>query len=400
LDQALTSPAARDPVPIELSILMPCLNEAETIATCVSKASRFLRDHGVAGEVLVADNGSTDGSQELAGSAGARVVAVPTRGYGAALLGGIEAARGRYVIMGDADDSYDFLNLEPFLLRLRAGDDLVMGNRFAGGIKPGAMPFLHRYLGNPLLSLAGRLFFRVPIGDFHCGLRGFSREAIRNLGLTSPGMEFASEMIVKAAFKRLRCSEVPTVLSPDGRSGAPHLRTWQDGWRHLRFLVLHSPRWLFFYPGLVLLALGLVGVALLLPGPLRVTPTTVLDVHSLLAASFSVLIGVQLISFSILARRYAALEGVLPPTRRFFGALEAVSLERLLQAALIILVCGFVGFIWAFWYWASHGFGPIVYPRVMRVLIPSLVAVAVAVQLGASAFLASALSIRRGPEPP
>jgi glycosyltransferase involved in cell wall biosynthesis len=396
LDQALTSPVA-DADELELSIVMPCLNEAETVATCVTKAMRFLRQHGVAGEVVVADNGSTDGSQERAGAAGARVVPVPARGYGAALMGGIAAARGRYVIMGDADDSYDFLALAPFLDRLRAGDELVVGNRFRGGIKPGAMPFLHRYLGNPLLSLAGRLFYRVPIGDFHCGLRGFSRAAIDRLGLSSPGMEFASEMIVKAAFHRLKFSEVPTVLSPDGRSRSPHLKTWQDGWRHLRFLVLHSPRWLFFYPGIVLLALGLVGVALLIPGPLRVTPTTALDIHSLLAASFAVLIGVQLISFSILARRYAALEGVLPPKRGYLGMFEAVSLERVLQAALVILVGGLVGFAWAFWSWASHDFGPIVYAGVMRVLIPSLMAIAVAVQLAASAFLASVLSLRRGP---
>ena len=255
---------ARD---LELTILMPCLNEAETIETCIQKATGYLRSSGVVGEVLIADNGSTDGSVEMAQRLGARVVKVRERGYGAALIAGIEAARGRYVIMGDADDSYEFSNLEGFVSALRGGNELVMGNRFKGGIKPGAMPPLHRYLGNPVLSTIGRVFFNSPVGDFHCGLRGFNREAIAGLGLCSPGMEFASEMVVKATLKKLKITEVPTTLSPDGRSRPPHLRSWRDGWRHLRFLMLFSPRWLFLYPGIVLSLLGLASMVLVAARP-------------------------------------------------------------------------------------------------------------------------------------
>ncbi|HAM24131.1 MAG TPA: dolichol-P-glucose synthetase, partial [Actinobacteria bacterium] len=242
---------------------MPCLDEAETIETCIRKAQGYLQRSGVAGEVLIADNGSTDGSQELARALGARVVDVPRRGYGAALIAGIHQAQGRFIIMGDADDSYDFSALDPFVTALRGGADLVMGNRFAGGIAPGAMPALHRYLGNPVLSFIGRLFFRSPIGDFHCGLRGFRREAALELDLRTTGMEFASELVVKATLAQQRVVEVPTTLSPDGRSRPPHLRSWRDGWRHLRFLLLYSPRWLFLYPGLLVMALGTLGLVLL-----------------------------------------------------------------------------------------------------------------------------------------
>ena len=243
---------------MELTVVMPCLNEAETVATCVRKAIGFLAESGISGEVLVADNGSTDGSQQLAADAGARVVPISDKGYGNALMGGIVAARGKYVIMGDADDSYDFTNLMPFVNELRKGADLVMGNRFRGGIAPGAMPPLHKYLGNPVLSFVGRLFFRSKIGDFHCGLRGFSRDSVMALNLQATGMEFASEMVVKATLAGQHVTEVPTTLSKDGRSRPPHLRSWRDGWRHLRFLLLFSPRWLFFLPGLALLIAGLV----------------------------------------------------------------------------------------------------------------------------------------------
>ena len=249
---------------LELSIVMPCLNEAETLEVCIRKAQESLRKDEISGEVVIADNGSEDGSQEIAERLGARVVPVSGRGYGAALHGGFEAARGRFVIMGDADDSYDFSSLMPFVEKLREGYDLVMGNRFLGGIEPGAMPPLHRYLGNPVLTGIGRLFFRSPAGDFHCGLRGFRRDAILGLGLQTTGMEFASEMVVKSTLMGLRIAEVPTTLSPDGRSRPPHLRSWRDGWRHLRFLLLYSPRWLFLYPGAVLMLLGLVSGALLL----------------------------------------------------------------------------------------------------------------------------------------
>ena len=379
---------------IELTILMPCLNEAETLQTCVRKAVGYLQRSGVRGEVLVADNGSTDGSQEIARKAGARVVPVPARGYGAALIGGIAAARGAYVIMGDADDSYDFEHLDGFVERLRGGADLVMGNRFKGGIAPGAMPPLHKYLGNPVLSFLGRLFFPIKVGDFHCGLRGFSREAINTLGLKATGMEFASEMVVKAALRDLRIEEVPTTLSPDGRSRAPHLKTWRDGWRHLRFLLLHSPRWLFIYPGLTLVVLGVFGTAMLAPGPVQLTPTLQLDTHSLIVACFAVILGVQLMLFGAVARRYATSEGFLPPPARFGGLLAGLNLERTLQISAVLLLAGLGGAIWAVGYWAHLAFGAIEYPLVMRVLVISLTAIVVAVQAAASAFLASVFALR------
>src|SRR3954447_21937874 len=323
---------------IELTILMPCLNEAETLARCIAKARSFLSRNKVIGEVVVADNGSTDGSQAIARAHGARVVDIAERGYGSALRGGIDAARGTYVIMGDSDDSYDFSRLEPFLEKLREGYALVMGNRFVGGIAPGAMPALHRYLGNPVLSSIGRVFFGTPCRDFHCGLRGFRRDAILDLDLQSPGMEFASEMVVKATIQRLTISEVPTTLSPDGRSRPPHLRTWRDGWRHLRFLLLYSPRWLFLLPGLLLILLGTLGYALALPG------TTVLgarlDVHTLLFASLAVLLGQQSALFGLFAKRHAAHVGLLPEDARAERFLRACTLERGLLAGLGCFTAG------------------------------------------------------------
>src|SRR6201994_3360713 len=283
---------------------MPCLNEAETVATCVRKAVRFIADSGISGEVLVADNGSTDGSRQLAEDAGARVVPIPERGYGNALMGGIIAARGEYVIMGDADDSYVFTNLMPFITELRKGYDLVMGNRFKGGIAPGAMPPLHKYLGNPVLSFVGRLFFRSAIGDFHCGLRGFNRDSVMALNLQATGMEFASEMVVKATLAGQRVTEVPTTLSRDGRSRPPHLRSWRDGWRHLRFLLLFSPRWLFFLPGLALLFAGLVIGAFVVPHPFSIGSVT-FDVDTLVAASAMVGIGFQSVLFWLFPPVYA-----------------------------------------------------------------------------------------------
>ncbi len=373
---------------------MPCLNEAETIEVCVRKAAAFLADNKVAGEILIADNGSTDGSQHLAQKLGARIVNITQRGYGAALIGGIEAAAGRYVIMADADDSYDFSALSPFLAELRAGQDLVMGNRFKGGIRPGAMPPLHRYLGNPVLSAIGRMFFSIPIGDFHCGLRGFSRAAIRGLGLSNSGMEFASEMVVKASLRRLKISEVPTVLSPDGRSRPPHLRSWRDGWRHLRFLLLHSPRWLFLYPGLVFVVLGLTVTVVLLAGPVQLAPHIAIDVHSLVAACFATIIGSQLVMFSALARKYAMTEGFLPPAETFTGVLRDLTLERLTQVGALLFVLGLIGSGWALERWAVNGFGPILYNGIMRVLVTSLTAIVIAVQMVAGAFLGSIFEIR------
>ena len=392
LDQPRLKAPANDGA-VELTILMPCLNEAETLAVCVQKARGFLERSGIVGEVLIADNGSTDGSQLIAEDNGARVVAIPERGYGAALIGGIAAARGRFVIMGDADDSYDFENLDSMVERLRAGDELVMGNRFRGGIKPGAMPFLHRFLGNPVLSFLGRLLFRIPVGDFHCGLRGFSREAAVKLRLKSTGMEFASEMVVKAAFHGLRMAEVPTILSKDGRSRPPHLKTWRDGWRHLKFLLLHSPTWLFVYPGFALILLGLIGSVFLAQGSVHIGRVE-LDIHTLIVSCFSVLIGAQFVSFGALARRYAMVEGFVPGPAKFQGLILGMTLEPLLRVAGVIGLAGVIGCGWAVSSWAHSGFGPIVAYDVLVVLVPSLTAVAVAAQLSATAFLTSLLTIR------
>jgi hypothetical protein len=381
---AIPEPESRD---VELTILMPCLNEAETIATCIDKAQGFLSRSGVVGEILIADNGSSDGSVEYALARGARVIAVTERGYGAALRAGIAAARGRFVVMGDADDSYDFSRLELFLARLREGSDLVMGNRFAGGIAPGAMPFLHRYLGNPVLSLIGRMFFRSGIRDFHCGLRGVRRDAILALDLRTSGMEFASEMVVRAALNGLAIAEVPTTLAVDGRSRPPHLRTWSDGWRHLRFLLMFSPRWLFLYPGAVLLALGVLATFVLLPGPLMLTPRFGIDDHTFLVATIAILVGVQVVGFGVIARHFAAANGLLPRSKSLDGLMSRVSMERGLLIALALMCGGVGGVAWSLWQWAALDFGPLTAPAVTRVLTLSLVLIATAVQLAFTVFL-------------
>ena len=377
----------------ELTILMPCLNEAETLATCVAKARRYLEENGVSGEVLVADNGSTDGSQAIAEAGGARVVAVPSKGYGAALIGGIEAARGRYVVMGDADDSYDFSSLSGYLERLRAGADLVMGNRFKGGIGEGAMPFLHRYLGNPVLSFLGRLFFRIPVGDFHCGLRGFNRASIRNLGLTTPGMEFASEMVLKASLAGLKIAEVPTTLSPDGRSRPPHLRSWRDGWRHLRFLLIFSPRWLYLIPGMLLLLPGLLGMLATFSGPAAVGETVQIDIHAYVFFVFAVILGVQFLLFGVLTRRMAGMYGVVPMKDRAIerGVGRFATLEYSLVPAAIGLLAGVAGCWYCFHTWQASGFAPMQYGALLKPFILSLAALVVAVQFVATTFFAFAL---------
>ena len=373
---------------LELTILMPCLNEAESLPTCLANATDYLTRSGIAGEVIVADNGSTDGSVVLARQAGARMVSVPTRGYGAALSHGIAAAKGRYVVMGDSDDSYDFSDLDGFVEALRAGHDLVMGNRFKGGIEPGGMPFLHRYLGNPVLSFIGRLFFRAPVGDFHCGLRGFRRDSIRDLNLSSTGMEFASEMIVRATLAGLSIAEVPTKLSKDGRSRSPHLNTWRDGWRHLKFLLLFSPRWLFLYTGLALMFFGGALMIALLPGGLTILPDVTLDLHSMIFGGLAVLTGVQGVSFSIVARRYAASRGLLPPDypmKRFF---DLLTLERLLIAAALLLVCGLAGTIYSVFVWGRSDFGLLQTGSLVRLVMISGTSVALGVQITFTAFLA------------
>jgi glycosyltransferase involved in cell wall biosynthesis len=370
---------------IELSIVMPCLNEAETIGICVKKARAFLETHGLSGEVIIADNGSTDGSQQIANALGARIVHVPARGYGAALIGGIDAARGRFVAMGDADDSYDFGGLMPFVEALRGGAELVMGNRFRGGIEAGAMPPLHRYLGNPVLSFLGRTFFRTPIGDFHCGLRAFRRTSIQALGLTATGMEFASEMVVKAALARLDIREVPTTLKPDGRSRPPHLRTWRDGWRHLRFLLIYAPKFLFLYPGLALAFAGLIGVIGLVPGDARIGDVE-LGVHTMIFAAMAVLMGAQLIGLAVLARRYGAIAGMWPESGMMRRLRNWFSVERACVIGGAMLAAGVAGAIAAASWWAVRGFGDLDPTAVMRLTIPSMLLGCLGLQTVVTAF--------------
>ena len=378
----------------ELTILMPCLDEAETLENCIRKAKSFLERSGIDGEVLIADNGSTDGSQAIAEANGARVVAVPTRGYGAALIGGIEAARGRYVIMGDADDSYDFSKLDLFVQELRAGNDLVMGNRFRGGIEPGAMPVLHRYLGNPVLTAIGRVFFQSRCGDFHCGLRGFSRDAMRALELRSTGMEFASEMVVKASLRKLRVAEVPTTLSRDGRSRPPHLRTWRDGWRHLRFLLLYSPRYLFFFPGATLTLASLAVMLWLQPGPRMIGDVT-FDVHTLLFASAGVQLGVILMLFWIFARVFTASSGLLPPSPKVARIVDMVTLERGIVVGTILLLGGVAMAVVAVLDWRATGFGELSYRATLRVVIPAVTAMISGAVITVGSFFLSVLTVIR-----
>jgi len=383
---------------VELTILMPCLNEAETLAACIRKAKRYLRENRIVGEILVADNGSTDGSQALARRNGARVVRVVEKGYGNALLRGIVAARGRYVIMGDADDSYDFYRLDAFVKELRAGADLVMGNRFRGGIAPGAMPWLHRYLGNPVLSALGRLFFHSQVGDFQCGLRAFRRESIQRLDLQTTGMEFASEMVVKASLFGLRVADVPTTLEPAGRSRPPHLHTWRDGWRYLRFLLLYSPRWLFLYPGIALILAGLAGAAILLPGPLLVGRIT-LDVHTLLYAGMAIVLGYQGVLFAVFTKVFAISEGLLPEDPRLTWLFRYVRLETgiLVGGAMLALGAGLS--LFAYLSWGRRSFGPLNPSETFRLAIPAVLLLILGVQTVLYSFFLSVLGMKRHPRP-
>jgi hypothetical protein len=377
----------------ELTILMPCLNEAATVGTCIAKARDFLQRAGIEGEVLVADNGSEDDSRAVAERAGARVVQVAARGYGSALAGGIAAARGRYVIMGDADNSYDFGRLEPFVEKLRQGYPLVMGNRFKGAIRRGAMPPLHRYLGNPVLSFLGRLLFGARVGDFHCGLRGFDRKAVGALDLRTSGMEFASELVVKAALAGWRVAEVPITLHPDGRGRPAHLRSWRDGWRHLRFLLLFSPRWLFLYPGLALLASGIALTTALYFSPLHVLGAG-LDVHSMLYASAGALLGLQLCLFALFARVSAQNAGLLPRRPALDRLLQALTLERGLLLGLAVAACGLFWSAAAFWQWRETGFGALDPRVVMRDTIPATSLMIGGMELVLASFLLSVLRLR------
>jgi hypothetical protein len=379
---------------LELTIVMPCLDEAETLEVCIEKALRSLRENGIAGEVLIADNGSTDGSQDIARRLGARVVDIEVRGYGAALQGGIKAARGRYVIMGDADDSYDFGNLMPFVDKLREGYELVIGNRFRGGVAPGAMPPLHRYLGNPLLTWIGRLFFRSECKDFHCGLRGFGREASLRLGLQTTGMEFASEMVVKATLMGQKITEVPTTLSPDGRSRAPHLRSWRDGWRHLRFLLCYSPRWLFLIPGFVSMGIGLIAMLAILPGGLGLMGL-VFDVNTLMYAAAAVFIGFQSVSFAMFTKIYGVQEGLLPEDERLTKLFGYVTLESGVAVGSVLILLGLSGSVWALGEWLATSFSELDPQRSLRIVVPSVVALTLGFQVVLSSFFLSILGLSR-----
>ncbi|MGA2777901.1 MAG: glycosyltransferase family 2 protein [Steroidobacteraceae bacterium] len=378
---------------MELTILMPCLDEALTVEACIAKAHSYLRERGIVGEVLVADNGSTDGSQRLARAAGACVVEIEHKGYGAALIGGIKAAQGRYVIMADADDSYDFGNLDDFVDRLRRGCKLVMGNRFQGGIRPGAMPLLNRYLGNPLLSFIGRRLFSASVGDFHCGIRGFEREAILELDLRASGMEFASEMVVKASLAGLSIAEVPTTLSPDGRMRAPHLRPWRDGWRHLRFMLLRSPRWLFLYPGLALSGLGLAGTVLLTIKPLAIPGAFTLDINALLYFSIAAVVGVQITFFGLFALALGRKMKLRVDHGFSERLLRLASLEGAVALGAALVVTGLSGAIYAVLQWRHLSFGALVPSEMMRITIPSVTMLAIGTQIVFGAFLLGFIEI-------
>ena len=374
---------------VELSIVIPCLNEAETIEVCINKALNFLKENNVSGEVVIGDNGSTDGSIEIAQRNGAHVVHIDEKGYGAALMGAIKASKGEFIIMGDADDSYDFSNLMPFVLKLREGNDLVMGNRFKGGIEKGAMPFLHKYLGNPVLSFIGRLFFKIKIRDFHCGLRGFRNESIQKLELRTTGMEFASEMIVKASIFKLKITEVPTILSKDGRSRPPHLRTWRDGWRHLKFLLMYSPKWLFLYPGLILLLISTLLFVMISINPIHANKLT-FDLHTLTYCGAGIILSYQILSFSFLSRIYAINQGLIPVEKKFLNLFKFFNLEKGLLLGLFVFLIGFLQSLNLFMDWRQEDYGRITdLSASFRTLIPSIVMIIIGIQTIFLSFLSS-----------
>ena len=383
----------------EVTLVMPCLNEARSLGACIREAAEAMARAGIAGEILIADNGSTDGSPAIAAQFGASVVRVTEKGYGNALRGGITAARGRYIVMGDADGSYDFSHLPRFVEKLRAGADLVMGNRFLGGIQPGAMPWKNRYLGNPVLSFIGRLFFPTKLGDFHCGLRGFSVDAYRRMNLRTTGMEFASEMVIKSVVLGLRVAEVPTTLRPDRRDRPPHLRPWRDGWRHLRFMLLFSPRWLFFYPGLFLMVAGAIVGAAVLPGPLRLGQVY-LDVHTLLFAAGSILIGFQAVSFAALSKYFAIRAGLRPNEAQFETWLGKVTLEGGIIVGGLLILAGVLLWVGALWFWRERGFGNLQPAQTLRWVIPGTLCLALGSQMILTSFFLGVLRLdTRGDNP-
>jgi glycosyltransferase involved in cell wall biosynthesis len=379
---------------IELTIVMPCLNEAETLKVCIDKAMKYLNDNNISGEVVIGDNGSTDGSQDIARNCGARVVDIPRKGYGSALMGAIQAAKGKYVIMGDSDDSYDFSNLNAYVEKLRDGYDLVMGNRFKGGIAKGAMPFLHYYLGNPVLSFIGKLFFGGGINDFHCGLRGFRQDIVTLLNLQTTGMEFASEMVVKAQINKLKIIEVPTTLSPDGRSRPPHLRTWRDGWRHLRFLLLYSPKWLFLIPGLTLMLIGLILFILIQQGPVKLMNIH-FDTNTMLYAGALIVVGFQAVNFAVFTRIYAIQQGFLPNNPTLDRLYKFVTLEAGLVIGILITLGGLMGSLYSLYLWDQQDFGQLNYPSILRVVIPSVIAIMIGLQTVFSSFFLSFLGLNK-----
>jgi len=381
---------------LELTVLMPCLNEARTLPACIRKALGSLEKHGVAGEVVIADNGSTDGSQRIAEELGARVVPIAEKGYGSALRGGVRAARGKWILMGDADDSYDFSNIGPFVERMRAGGwDLVMGCRMprgGGRVMPGAMPWKHRWIGNPVLSFLGRLFFRCPAHDFHCGLRAFTRDAFERMELRTTGMEFASEMVIKATIKRMRITEVPITLHKDGRDRPPHLRSWRDGWRHLRFMLLFSPRWLFVWPGLVMFLAGLIPFAPLMSGAIRIGAVA-FDTNTMIVAGMAMVLGYQTVFFGVFAKLYGVVKGYLPQNPWLASVMRRFSLERGIWAGLAIALIGLGFLVAGLVRWQAAGFGPMEYPGTLRQVIPAVTFLTLGAQVIFASFFLSILGL-------
>ncbi len=381
---------------MKLTILMPCLNEAETLAQCIETAHAGLARAGVPGEILIADNGSTDGSQAIAEKLGARVVPIPQKGYGSALRGGVAAARGEWIVMGDADDSYDFREVDRFVGKFQQGDELVMGCRLpAGGgtIVPGAMPWKNRWIGNPVLSFIGRLFYKCPAHDFHSGLRGFTKTAFAKMDLKTTGMEFASEMVISATLKGLKISEVPVTLRKDGRSRPPHLKPWRDGWRHLRFMLLFCPRWLFLVPGIFLFAFGLLAATALAVVPQHLSGA-VLDVGSLLVASMMAIIGFQLVTFAFFTNVFAIAEGLLPNDEKFSRLFKFFTLEKGIVFGLLVAFSGFGLLGHAAWIWRQAGYGVLDYPENLRRLIPATTLLVLGVQTVFASFFMSVLGLK------
>jgi glycosyltransferase involved in cell wall biosynthesis len=376
----------------ELSIVMPCLNEAETLEKCISKARSFLEHSRISGEIVIGDNGSTDGSQEIATRCGARVVNVSVRGYGAALYGAIMSAQGRYCIMGDSDDSYDFSSLSDFVEKLRAGADLVMGNRFLGGIAPGAMPWQNRYIGNPILTQIGRVLFGCPVSDFHCGLRAFSKDAFLRMDLRTTGMEFASEMVIKATLMGMKIVEIPTTLSPAGRTRAPHLRPYRDGWRHLRFMLLFSPNWLFLYPGLVFMALGSALGGVLLAEPFYLSGVR-FGLDTLIYCMTMIEVGFQAILFAVLSRAYAVQEGLFPIKSQPRLIERAFTLERGILLGFSLLMIGVCLLVYALALWHEARFGELETERIARIVIGSSLSLSLGFQTILSSLLLSTLRL-------